>query len=384
MSCLFIVDAGDSRMLDATEGSEWSTQELVQRTPADNSGYDKNRCWPHNIEDEEILKRILWPDVNPESIDWPRSLWQLTHTCVEVRELSITDPAILSVNLNPTTVTKDPIEKVTQITKDNNKDLQPEKQVQGFNVTNKQYMAIKKHLHEYGVNLNEEKRRNMVTHGLWQINHGCVSVRKLDETHKICSNGTVKLRRQLVEIRPYTEEFVSIRPMKRNKLVPVCKPEEREEIFEMDAVKELYCKRKRIYNCEQCNKGYSRRSSLTYHVKDKHLHYTRFQCRVCDRCFLSKSQFTVHVARHSKKKKFECRKCLQRFFTVSDRNKHMTTCFKQPKFQCKICEKRFQTKESLRCHVVQKMSRRRFKCGMCKAKFLHYTSLYKHLKKCES
>lgn len=315
------------------------------------------QCWPQDVSDQTILKRILWPELNPNSVSWPHAYWQLLNSCVEVCELRISDVMIRSVNLRKKSIR-------SQVT-------DREVAVQSLKISASE------------LNDNEESHTFM-RRGLWQLSHSCVDVQKLDETHKINVDGSVKLRRQMVQVFPISDEFVCVKPMKANKVVPVTKPAERKEIFDLDAVKELYTRRSTKFHCDKCGKAYSRKSSLNYHVKDKHMHITRFRCGDCDRCFLSKSQFTVHVARHKKKKRSQCRKCLKRFFCVSDRNKHMRSCFKAPQFRCKICLKWFQSRESLRCHVMHKVSRRRFKCGICAAKFSHYASLHKHLKSCRN
>lgn len=317
------------------------------------------RCWPHSESDEHILKRILWPNKDPNSISWPHAYWQLVNTCVSVSELKITSEIIRSVNLHTDSISKSP------------------------NCTDRD-LTVRFLETTASKEMDENEARKALQSGLWKLTHACVDVPKLELSHKIGRDGSVKLQRQMVQVFPVSDTFVSVQPRKVNKVVPVIKPAERKEIFALDAVRELYRPRSLNFQCDQCGKGYARKSSLNFHVKDKHMHVTRFRCNHCERCFLSKSQFAVHVARHIKQKRSECRKCLQKFYSISDRNKHLKTCFKGPQFKCKTCLKRFQTRESLRCHVMQKLSRRRFKCGVCDAKFKHYASLHKHFKTCNT
>lgn len=337
---------------DANTTGDTSVHEVCEMV-ADEDSEVPTSCWPYNVADERIIKGILWPQNDPDNINWPHAHWQLENSCVCV-EMMKPDSAITNQGNVPQKSTQRP-------TKTNN---HPHNQPCA----------------EKDIDFNHRQQQK---HGIWQLCHACVQVTRIDNTHKINADGSVKLKRQLVYMEKYDDTFVSVKPMKANKKVPIIKPAERIEVFNMDVVRDLYVKRSAAVKCNKCGKKYSRKSSLNYHVKDKHEHKTRFQCKVCDRCFLSKSQYTVHVARHNKKKRVECRKCLQKFYCVSDRNKHLRNCFKRPNYKCKICDSKFSSKEGLRTHVLQEVSRRRYVCVSCKKKFLHYSSLYNHMKACE-
>uniref|UniRef100_A0A8C6THK6 C2H2-type domain-containing protein n=1 Tax=Neogobius melanostomus TaxID=47308 RepID=A0A8C6THK6_9GOBI len=55
----------------------------------------------------------------------------------------------------------------------------------------------------------------------------------------------------------------------------------------------------RPFSCSVCQKGFTRKSSLSLHMK-MHLSERPFRCTICQKEFVQKSNFTIHVERHAK------------------------------------------------------------------------------------
>ncbi|XP_003748628.2 zinc finger E-box-binding homeobox protein zag-1 [Galendromus occidentalis] len=76
------------------------------------------------------------------------------------------------------------------------------------------------------------------------------------------------------------------------------------------------------YNCDQCDKVFSKQSSYTRH-KFEHSGVRPHKCEVCSRAFKHKHHLTEHRRLHSGEKPFQCRKCLKRFSHSGSFSQHM-------------------------------------------------------------
>ena len=64
--------------------------------------------------------------------------------------------------------------------------------------------------------------------------------------------------------------------------------------------------RQRLYECEQCNKSFINKESLTVH---NYIHLERFKCNECSKCFGCPSGLKIHQRIHGGEKSFQCNKC---------------------------------------------------------------------------
>ncbi|XP_022666264.1 zinc finger protein 1-like [Varroa jacobsoni] len=81
-----------------------------------------------------------------------------------------------------------------------------------------------------------------------------------------------------------------------------------------------------IYNCDQCDKVFSKQSSLARH-KYEHSGLRPHQCEVCPKAFKHKHHLTEHRRLHSGEKPFQCLKCLKRFSHSGSYSQHMNHRF---------------------------------------------------------
>ncbi|XP_067205083.1 zinc finger E-box-binding homeobox protein zag-1 [Linepithema humile] len=77
-----------------------------------------------------------------------------------------------------------------------------------------------------------------------------------------------------------------------------------------------------LYFCDQCDKTFSKHSSLARH-KYEHSGQRPYKCVECPRAFKHKHHLTEHKRLHSGEKPFQCSKCLKRFSHSGSYSQHM-------------------------------------------------------------
>ncbi|RWS31722.1 zinc finger E-box-binding homeobox protein zag-1-like protein [Leptotrombidium deliense] len=77
-----------------------------------------------------------------------------------------------------------------------------------------------------------------------------------------------------------------------------------------------------VYSCDQCDKTFSKQSSLARH-KYEHSGQRPHKCDVCSKAFKHKHHLTEHKRLHSGEKPFQCKKCLKRFSHSGSYSQHM-------------------------------------------------------------
>ena len=105
-----------------------------------------------------------------------------------------------------------------------------------------------------------------------------------------------------------------------------------------------------MYACDQCDKMFSKQSSLARH-KYEHSGIRPFVCDMCSKAFKHKHHLAEHKRLHTGEKPFECGKCGKKFSHSGSYSQHMNHRYKycRPyKEQYQLMEKNQQS-QSLAC-----------------------------------
>lgn len=143
---------------------------------------------------------------------------------------------------------------------------------------------------------------------------------------------------------------------KRNYKCKMCLKSFRQENF-LKAHERTHTNR-HPYDCKVCDKSFKLKSSLTRHTKNMHDETYKpkapkernVKCDICEKAFLTKAHFSVHLRVHTGERPYACAICSKRFKQKSTVKMHMHTHNSEPRFKCKVCTRAFRKKESLRTH----------------------------------
>lgn len=82
-------------------------------------------------------------------------------------------------------------------------------------------------------------------------------------------------------------------------------------------------RKKVIYRCDRCQKQFTTRRALTYHL-NSHFGLKPYSCSECSKAFSQKTHLNVHKKVHSGVKPHVCFQCGKRFAIASNMKKHLS------------------------------------------------------------
>ena len=106
---------------------------------------------------------------------------------------------------------------------------------------------------------------------------------------------------------------------------------------------------KRSYECDACNKTFTRKASLDVHQRI-HRGEKPYMCDVCEKRVRTSSALSVHQRTHTGVKPFECDICKHRFTTKTYFTAHQRIHTGEKPYTCDICEMRYRTAGQLSHH----------------------------------
>ena len=136
---------------------------------------------------------------------------------------------------------------------------------------------------------------------------------------------------------------------------------------------------KQAFACQVCDKRYSTKYVLDYHVKSEHMGMKKsFICPICGKSFTQKGSYRQHANVHAGFRPYVCDVCGKSFSYENALKAHKYLHDDVRRFQCSICDKRFLHKNSLRIHRNVHRESHDYMCTQCGQSFTQKQSLVRH------
>ena len=134
--------------------------------------------------------------------------------------------------------------------------------------------------------------------------------------------------------------------------------------------------RSKPFHCAHpnCEKHYSRISSLNRHIKTFHEKQKQFSCKFCMKQFGFKNNMIRHeMILHSTK----CEYCEKGFVKKYDLQDHIKESHEGKLFVCDVCDTVFEKKKLLIAHYWS-LHEKHFNCKLCMKQFGYKENMIRH------
>lgn len=118
--------------------------------------------------------------------------------------------------------------------------------------------------------------------------------------------------------------------------------------------------------CKYCDKSFLRTNDLKAHIKVEHCQdSTPIICQTCHKLFSNLSSYKLHAKRHELGFRFICNVCGKAYYANSELQRHLQLHSGIRKFPCTLCENSFMSQPELNRHLKYHKGEKLYKCDEC-------------------
>ena len=132
------------------------------------------------------------------------------------------------------------------------------------------------------------------------------------------------------------------------------------------------------YECVQCHKTYTDRTSLRRHKRSVH-EGVKYACDKCDYQAKQQGNLTLHIQSKHKDVKYACDQCEYQATQQGHLTSHIQSRHKGVKYACGQCSQQFTNESNLTKHIQSMHEGVRYVCDLCGYQATQQSSLKRHI-----
>ncbi|XP_059056423.1 zinc finger protein 568-like [Achroia grisella] len=106
-----------------------------------------------------------------------------------------------------------------------------------------------------------------------------------------------------------------------------------------------------LYTCKVCDKSFTRRYSLSSHIKKEHLEERDVHCSLCTHTCFNSYELKAHMVKKHGERLFDCGVCKKSYASQKSLAEHQRIHNNERRFSCDSCGHTFVQRSSLKAHL---------------------------------